>query len=295
MYEKFVWYNYCMKNLVKLFLAALVMTIVSSPSKAMVTFNVVVLPADLFKVCANYYCYPEVSEIVASDVIDNFHKTDRIFSPSISYVRKAMAETPELKRYTNSVLTRYSKDKSLDFTAMKYIAKSFKANSILIISNDVPVKDAYVRRSVWEMLVLSTNFNINHKYEMETNAVLVDTVNDLVMWSASYKKQISDNNNTFKAPNASDAYAKLEYFRLYSKDILSKQISQSVYLRFFPKVIDPQPIVEDTKPEGAYFRFESESKIPSLQNQLIQQQRERYREYNDDEPDTSYGEMIYGF
>lgn len=284
-----------MKNLYKLFLTILVVTGLVMPACAKVTFNVVVLPVDLFKVCANYYCYPEVSEIVASDVIDNFNATGRIFSPSISYMRKAMADSPDLGRYTNSVLTRYSKDKSLDFTALKYIAQSFRANSVLIISNDVPVKDAYARRNVWEMLVLSTNFNIIHKYEMETDAVLVDTVNDLVMWKNTYTKKISDSNDTFKAPNASDAYAKLEYLRLYSKDILSKNISQNVYLRFFPKIIDPQPIVNDTKPEGAYFRFESDSNVPALQNQLIQHQRARYREQTEEEPDTSYGEMLYAF
>lgn len=284
-----------MKNLVKLFLIALFFLGIVIPAEAKVTFNVVVLPVDLFKVCANYYCYPEVSEIIAGDVIANFYETDRIYSPPIDYLRRAMADSPDLKRYTNSVLTRYAKDKSLDYTALKYIAKSFKANSVLIISNDVPVKDAYARRGVWEMLVLSTNFNITHKYEMETNAVLIDTVNDLVMWSGTYKKKISDSNNNFKAPNASDAYAKLEYFRLYSKDILSKIISQSIYLRFFPQVVDPQPIVSDPKPEGAYFRFESDSNVPALQNQLIQQQRAKYRETTGDEPEDSYGEMIYGF
>lgn len=284
-----------MKNLVKILLTIIFFISLIIPAEAKVTFNVVVLPVDLFKVCANYYCYPEVSEIIAGDVITNFYETDRIYSPPIDYLRKAMAETPELKRYTNSVLTRYAKDKSLDFAAMKYIAKSFKANSVLIISNDVPVKDAYARRNVWEMLVLSTNFNITHKYEMETNAVLVDTVNDLVMWSGSYKKKISDNNNNFKAPNASDAYAKLEYFRLYSKDILSKIISQSVYLRFFPQIVDPQPIVTDDKPEGAYFRFESDSNVPALQNQLIQHQREKYKDNTGNEEEPYYGEMIYGF
>ena len=264
------------------------------PSEAKVTFNVVVIPIDLFKVCSNYYCYPEVSEIIASDVVENFNNTGRIYSPTMSYVRRAMTADENLRRYTLSIIQRYERDQSLDFAAMKIIAKSFNANSLLLISNDVPIDKAYARRSVWEMLVLSTNFDISYPYEMETNAILVDTVNDLVMWRGFYKKKISDSNDAFKAPNASDAYAKLEYFRLYSKDILSKIISQNIYLRFFPKLIDPQPIVKDTKPEGAYFRFESESNIPALQNKLIQHQRDKYTDRDEDAPDNTYGEMIYG-
>ena len=78
---------------------------------------------------------------------------------------------------------------------------------------------------------------------------------------------------------------------MYSKDILSKSISQNIYLRFFPKTIDPQPLVNDTKPEGAYFRFESDSNIPALQNQLIQQQRQKYSESEDD--NEQYGDTVF--
>lgn len=284
-----------MKNFYKLFFSIFLVMIFSIPSFAKTTFNVVVLPADLFKVCANYYCYPEVSEIIAADVIDNFNSTGRINSPSIASIRSAIAQNQELGKFAFSTVTRYAKNKSLNFEAMKYVAKAFNANSVLIISNDVPVQDAYARRNVWEMLVLSTNFKITHPLEMETDAVLIDTVNDLVMWKNTYKKKISDSNNMFKAPNASDAYAKLEYFRQYSKDILSKNISQNIYLRFFPKVIDPQPMVQDVKPTGAYFRFESESNVPALQNQLIQTQREKYKQKTDEEHDNSYGDMIFAY
>lgn len=262
------------------------------PAKAIVTFNVVVLPVDLFKVCANYYCYPEVSEIISADVIENFNATGRINSPSLNYVRKTMASNENLRKQTYKLLGEYSKSKSLDFTALKEISKAFSANSVLIISNNVPVDKEVARRNVWEMLVLSTNFDINYPYTMETNAVLVDTVNDLVMWNNTYTKKISDNNDTFKAPNASDAYAILEYFKMYSKDILSKNISQNIYLRFFPRVIDPQPLVNDNKPEGAYFRFESDANIPALQNQLIQHQRQKYAE-TDEDGKEQYGDVMY--
>lgn len=294
MNEKFVCYNFGMKVYLKLLLLVLVITFAVIPAKAIVTFNVVVIPVDLFKVCANYYCYPEVSEIIAGDVIDNFNNTERINSPSLAYVRHAMYENAELRRSAHNVINKYNKDNTLDFESLKAISKAFKANSVLIISNNVPVEKAYAKRNVWEMLVLSTNFDITYPYVMQTNAVLVDTVNDLVMWQGKYSKKISGNNDEFRAPNASDAFAKLEYFKLYSKDILSKNISQNIYLRFFPKTVDPQPIVGETKPEGAYFRFESDANIPALKNQLIQHQRRMYSQTDSDEND-SYGETIYDY
>lgn len=289
-----------MKSVGRILLVILVMFFMTLSARAVVTFNVVVIPVDLFKVCANYYCYPEVSEIIAGDVIDNFNATGRINAPAINYVRHIMAGDNTLRRQTESVIARYNKDKSLDFAAMKIISKAFNANSVLIISNDVPVEKAIARRNVWEMLVLSTNFDITYPYNMETDAILVDTVNDIIMWKGSYKKKISDNNNNFKAKNASDAYAKLEFFKMYSKDILSKTISQNIYLRFFPKTVQPMPIVGETKPDATYFRFESDANVPALQTQLIQQQREKYKTQEIDASDedllnTYYGEMIFGF
>ncbi len=257
-----------------------------------VEFNVVVLPVDLFKVCANYYCYPDVSNIIAEDVIENFNKTGRINSPSLYYVRRTLEGNPVIKNYTNSVITRYKNNKTLDFTALKAIGKLFNAKSVLLIANDVPVEGAYARRGYWEMLVLSTNFRISYPYEMETKAVLVDTVNDIAMWSCVYKKKISDVNNDFKAPNASDAYAKLEYLKMYSKDILAKSIAQNIYLRFFPKVVDPQPLIQDTKPEGAYFRYESTT--PSIRPKLLEDTRPKNRDDFGEVIDDNYGEMIFG-
>ena len=266
--------------------------LVTLPAYSFVNFNVVVLPTDLFKVCENYYCYPELSNIIAQDVINNFNATGRINSPSLYYMRSFLEQNPEVKKQVESVITRYNNDKSMDFAAMKIISKAFKANSLLIISNNVPVNGAYVTRNVWEMLVLSTDFDISYPYEMETNVTLTDTVNDLVMWHDVYKKKISDSNDNFKAPNASDAYAKLEFFRMYSKDILSKIISQNIYLLFFPKTVEPQPMVEDMKPEGAYFRFE-ENSSPKIRDKFIAPSIREYDEAGD-EIDDSYGEVMFG-
>ena len=279
-----------MKNIFKIFLVILGLFI-SQCVNAEVTFNVVVLPVDLFKVCANYYCYPDISNIIAEDVIDSFNKTGRINSPSLYYVRKTLEGNPTVKDSVNNVLAGFKNNKNLDFAALKSIGKAFNANSVLLISNDIPIEGAYARRNYWEMLVLSTNFGISYPYEMETKVVLVDTYNDLAMWSCVYKKKVSDQNNMLNAPNAADAYAKLEYLKMYSKDILAKSISQNIYLRFFPKVVDPLPLVKDDKPEGAYFRYES---APSLRPKLLEDTRPKKTDDFGEVIDDNYGEMLFG-
>lgn len=280
-----------MKNIFKIF-AVIFGVFIALSARAEVNYNVVVLPLDLFKVCANYYCYPEVSNIIADDVINYFNKTGRINSPSLYYVRSDLEKNPVIKNYTNSIFTRYKDGKKLDYTALKEISKLFNAKSVLLISNDVPIEGAYAKRNYWEMLVLSTDFAISYPYEMETNAVLIDTVNDIVMWSCKYKKKIVDVNNNFRAPNASDAYAKLEYLKMYSKDILAKSIAQNIYLRFFPKVVNPLPLVKDSKPEGAYFRYESSPS--TIRPKLLEETRIKQTDDFGEVIDDNFGEMMFG-
>ena len=120
------------------------------------TFKVVVLPVDLFSVCENYYCFPEMSEIIADDVISNFNKQGKIISPMLYDVRKKVSENALLKSHTNTVLTRYKNTNTLDFTALRTIANAFDAKSVLVINSMVYQNSS--KRSVWEVLEVSTAF-----------------------------------------------------------------------------------------------------------------------------------------
>ena len=142
-------------------------------------FKVLVLPVDLFSVCDNYYCFPEVSEIIAEDVINNFNKRGKIISPNLYDVRKKFAEDPKLKASAVNTLNRFKNRNSVDFTSTKAVAKAFDAKSVLLISNFVSQSNS--RRSVWEVMEVSSAFEAYNSYAMETNAVLTDNVNDVVM------------------------------------------------------------------------------------------------------------------
>ena len=161
------------------------------------TFNVVVLPVDLNRVCENYYCYPEISEIIAENLIKYFNSTTKVHAPTLFEVRRTLAQNKSLQAAAENALAKFGRNEVIDFPAMKTISRQFSANSVLLVSNSVFIEDAGIKRNVWEMLELSSTMNIAYPYTMETNAVLLDTVNDLVMWSGSYSKNISDNNDNF--------------------------------------------------------------------------------------------------
>lgn len=78
------------------------------PASAL-TFNVVVLPVELNNICENYYCYPEVSEIVAQDLITYFNSGGKVHSPALFEVRKALTQNVTLKNSTENALKKFGR------------------------------------------------------------------------------------------------------------------------------------------------------------------------------------------
>ena len=142
-----------------------------------------------------------------------------------------------------------------------------------------------LRRGVWEVLDLASGFDIVYPFELETNAVLIDTVNGLVMWSGSFTKKLGNNNNEFQAKSPSQAAAKLEQIRLYSKAVAAKSISQNVTLRFFPKTSNPvvSPKSMENASPSAFFRMNTPIPGIDMKNPDIKGAHE-----------SDFGEIIYG-
>lgn len=199
-------------------------------------FKVLVLPVDLFNICNNYYCFDEMSQIIAQDVIEDFNKDGRIVAPDLYSVRKKLS--PDVQNF----LDKYKKSNTVDFAPLKQISKDFGANSVLIISSSVQ------NRNLWEVLEVSSVFELYNPYYLQTNAVLTDNVNDLIMWSGKYTKPLSDNEGRFWAKSSAQANSVLEKLKNYSKETVSKNISQNVTLRFYPKVLKPVNVKTVTSP-----------------------------------------------
>ncbi len=198
-------------------------------------FKVLVLPVDLFSVCENYYCFPESSEIFANDIINNLSKNKKIEAIDSYAVRKKTIEQLQLRASLFTALNKYKNTNTVDFVSLKKVADEFGVNSILLISSSVNNKS--VKRNIWEILETMSAFDVYNRFTLETNVVLLDNVNDIVMWSGKFEKSLGDNEARFWAKNAAEACSQLEKIRLYSKEILAQNVAENVMLRFYPKTI----------------------------------------------------------
>ena len=241
-----------MKFLVKL---CFIFMLIISPAMA---YDVLVLPVDLFQTKENYYSFDEVSEIVANDIIMNFKNSNgKIQSPDIYEVRAGLNK--DLKQTAQNALLNYKNN--IDYDAFRAIGNKFKCKYVIVVSSSVVTNKNSLKRSVWEVLEISTAFKTIYPYRLETSVVLLDTANNLVMWSNNYSAKLGANDNIFAAKNYAQANGEYEKIKLYSKTVVAPSASQNIILRFYPKSIKPvETKVEDT---GGALRYDSRT-IPEM-------------------------------
>jgi len=176
-----------MKNLFRLFIVFLFLF----SSVQAITFDVLTLPADMFNAKQNYYGFEEASEIFANDIIKNFNSSNgKVQSPSLHEVRLKLDKNPQLKQTAQTALDKYKNTNKIDYESFKKLGNNFSCKSVLLISSSVVTNKNSLKRGIWEVLKISTVFNTQYPYRLETSVVLLDVVNDIIMWSNSYSTKL---------------------------------------------------------------------------------------------------------
>ena len=258
--------------------------LVFAPIKAhAVQFDLLVLPTNLFSVCDNYFCFPEVSEIVAEDVIYNLKQYPNINIQALADVRAKLYSNSILKTKTENILNKFEETDRIDFQALQEIAKEFNVKSILLISCYAINDKTTLRRNLWNVLEISSAFKISYPFELKTNAVLTDMVNNIVMWSGKYTKSVSDTFGYYSAANQTQAMSQLEKIKQYSSGSISQTISQNVFMRFFPRDVRTFTVKKTEQEMDAEPKKFIPNALEHLSNPRMQKEYDSHQpEYSDD-------------
>jgi phage anti-repressor protein len=245
----------------------IIFTLFSISKVNAVQFDVLVLPTDIFNVCDNYFCFPEPSEIAAKYVIEDLKAYKTINAIELADIRAKLESKPELKQVTQDMLKNFEQTEKIDFQILNELSKEFGVKSTIIISSYAITDRSATRRDLWEVLEVSSAFKITYPFNLTTTAVLTDNVNSVVMWSNKYNKTVSDSNGYFLALNHAQAASHLEKINQYYRNNVSKNISQNVHLRFFPKDVKTFTVKNQQTEEQ-----EKPSFVPNALEHLIKPQ-----------------------
>ena len=232
-----------------------------------VQFDVLALPTELFSVCDNYFCYPEASEIATTYVIQNLDEYGTINVKRLSEVRSTLEFKPELKQATLKMLEEYKNNDKVDFETLGLLSKEFGVKSVILISTYTTTDKNPVKRNLWEILEIASAFKTSYPYNLVTNAVLTDNVNNVIMWSSKFSKQVSNSEGYFYAQNQAQAASQLEKIKQYYKNNVSNNISQNIYLRFFPQDVRTFKVKKSNPEEETSPKF-----VPNALEHLIKPQ-----------------------
>ncbi|MBQ2611985.1 hypothetical protein IJF81_06305 [bacterium] len=256
-------------------------------------FQLVVLPVKMDSSYSGLYGAVDLDEIVARDVIKNFNSSYKISATELSSLKSKINDSFELKNSVNSVVNKYIKNAEPDYITLKNIAANFNAKSVLLIYSYVKQDNNPKKRDFYEILKLASVFDIQKRYEIITEAVLFDNVNNLVMWSAMYKTPLNNLDGSIGAKNAGQVSEQINKFKIYSKEILSKNISENVTLRFYPKSVRTISVKTDgdSSDSGAY-KFDRD--IPSIHKLINRAKYKSTQQFeNEGFDEEKYGEMIF--
>lgn len=247
-----------------------------------VQFDLLVLPTDIFSVCDNYFCFPEVSNIIAEDIIQNLEQYKNINIKTLYQVRQKLNSDYQLKQKAIKVIESYGEKDKIDFTNLNDLARAFEVKSVLIVDTYAINDKTSLRRNLWDTLEITSAFKITYPFELKTSAVLTDCVNSVVMWSGKYSKNVSDTFGYYNASNQTQALSHLEKIKQYSYDIVSKNISQNVYMRFFPK--DVRTFQVKKQSEDAQTKFVPNAlehlSDPHIRKELDTDNNKKFRDFD---------------
>lgn len=233
-----------------------------------VQFDLLVLPTEIFNVCDNYFCFPEPSEIAANYVIQNINSYKYMSAISLAEVREKLENNPQLKVNTQNMLKSFEETEKIDFKTLDEISQAFGVKSVIIISCYAITDRSATRRSLWEVLEISSAFKITYPFNLTTTAVLTDNVNNIVMWSSKYNKTVSDSNGYFLALNQAQAASHLEKIKQYFRNNVSQNISQNVHLRFFPKDVRTFSVKQQNSENEASEQSDDKQFMPNALDKL---------------------------
>lgn len=242
-----------MKNI---FIKTIIMVFVTAFSALgahAVQFDVLVVPTEIFKVCDNYFCFPESSEILADYLIKDLNAYGTIKSPALSDVRAKLYENEALKASTETMLRDYKQSEKIDFDVLDKLSAVFNVKSVILVSSYTLNDKSDLKRDLWDILEISSAFKTTYPFSLVTSVVLTDTVNNTVMWSSKFSRSVCNNNGNFSASNQAQAASHLEKIKYYYKNFVAESVAQNVHLRFFPKDVKTFSVKKTDTPDEPKF------------------------------------------
>ena len=198
-------------------------------------YKVLVVPDNIVteNEAVDSYIYHATSEFFANEVINILNQTDFIKSPTVSEERKLLKSDASVMIPAKNLTTKFKTSYNIDFVQLKKVATKSQSRYVLLLTSSIDSENYILRRTLWDLLNIPGATVVDPAYKINTYAVLVDTQNNIVLWSNTFYKTISVVENRIITRGPSPQTEQLSKIRDYSR-MLCPEIAQNVKLKVLP-------------------------------------------------------------
>ncbi len=151
--------------------------------------SVLILSDRVEQANSKYFIYPQVSEMVAAEIINKLNIDGDVKAPSLSDVR-AELRTPELVRASYALLDNYRYTYDINYSALRKIAKHFDTTNVLLVTGAVDTTSDFLKPTWWAFLNVPGENVVKSEFKLYTYIALVDLTNETVSWQNVYERRL---------------------------------------------------------------------------------------------------------
>lgn len=224
------------RDLFKIFLTGLVVFLI--PQVNAEDYKVLVIPDNIVTetVAQDSFIYDASAEFFADEIVNLLNTTDYISAPTVSETRSNIKKSPTGTLATKNLTSRFKTTYNVDYVTLKKLSRTCDARYALLITSFIDSQNYILRRTVWDVLNIPGATVVDPAYKISTYAVLIDTENNIKLWSDTFYKTISVCENRIITRGTSPQAEQLQKIKDYSR-YLCPQIAQSVQEKVLPAEI----------------------------------------------------------
>ncbi len=193
--------------------------------------GVLVLPDNIVteSLAVDSYIYNQTAEFFANEVINLLNKTDYIKCPVVSNERKLLKSNASYMIPARELTNKFRTTYNIDYPKLNKIAAASGTRYVLMLTSTIDAENYVLRRTLWDFLNIAGATVVDPAYKISTYAVLVDSSNDMVLWSNTFYKTISVVEGRILTRGPSPQTEQLQKIRDYSR-MVCPEIAENVQI-----------------------------------------------------------------
>lgn len=220
-----------MKYFIKILILIMVLSVFSGASEAKET-KILVAPVNIQTVNSTTGLFPDISNTVANDIINELNKNLLFIVPDIRSAENLVISAGLWKEY-KSFLGNYKDKGVIDYKFCELLKKRADVDKILLVSSGYSMQSLVLKQSMLYKLGLVEVNPVNSFYRLDVQLKLVDTQSGLEEFAKDYNKKIKVKN--FETPSVSlnDNVISSNEIRKFSKKIAQQTVEQILIQNYY--------------------------------------------------------------